>query len=235
MISKIFHWTLCTLVFAFVPLVASAQYEDEAAVELEAIAAEINEFVADVRFDESDIQKLIDLWDEFNEFGEAYEDDEDEFVNFSEILADSEYRNFASSYGLDPDDWLRKSVRITMVMAREAIMQGAAAMPQQMQEQLEMLEQQREQYGEEVYQQMKEAMENSAELTNAMVEAAKKYPKATAAEAKLLEIYKDQLTALMSEDEDDEDEWGYDDEYYDDDYDDEDVYDDEYGDEEGDW
>ena len=233
--SRICHWTLCILALAFVPVVASAQYEDETEARLEAIVAEVNEFVADVRFDESDIQKLIELWDEFNEFGEAYEDDDDEFINFSEILADSEYRNFASSYGLDPDDWLRKSVRITMVMAREAILQGAAAMPQQMQAQLEMLEQQREQYGEEVYQQMKEAMENSAELTNTLVETAKKYPQATQAEAKLLETYKDQLTALMSED--DEEEWGddeyYDDEYYDDEY--EDDYDEDYDDEEGDW
>ena len=235
MISRIFHWVLCISLFALVPIAASAQYEVEAKAKLEAMAAEINEFVGDVRFDESDIQNLIELWDEFNEFGEAYEDDEDELINFSEILADSEYRNFASSYGLDPDDWLRKSTRIMMVMYREAILQGAAAMPQQMQAQLEMLEQQREQYGEEVYQQMKEAMENSAELTNTLVETAKKYPQATQAEAKLLETYKDQLTALMSED--DEEEWGddeyYDDEYYDDEY--EDDYDEDYDDEEGDW
>lgn len=235
MISRIFHWALCISLFTFVPVVASAQYEEEAKAKLEAMAAEINEFVGDVRFDESDIQNLIELWDEFNEIGEAYEEEDDETIDFSELLADPDYRALASSYGLDPDAWLRKATRIMMVMYRDAILEGAAAMPLQMGAQLEMLEQQREQYGEEVYQQMKEAMENSAELTNAMVEAAKKYPKATAAEAKLLEVYKDQLTALMSEDEDDEDEWGYDDEYYDDDYDDEDVYDDEYGDEEGDW
>ena len=228
--SRICRWALCILAFAFVPVVASAQYDDDTEARLEAMVAEVNEFVADVRFDESDIQNLIELWDEFNEFGEAYEDDEDELINFSEILADSEYRNFASSYGLDPDDWLRKSTRIMMVMYREAILQGAAAMPQQMQAQLEMLEQQREQYGEEVYQQMKEAMENSAEFTNTLVETAKKYPQATQAEAKLLETYKDQLTALMSED--DEEEWG-DDEYYDDEY--EDDYDEDYDDEEGDW
>ena len=232
MFSKISHWALCISFFAVLPAAATAQSENERAQDkLEAIAAEVNEFVADVRFDESDIQNLIELWDEFNEFGEAYEDEDDEFVNFSEVLADPEYRKFASSYGLDPDDWLRKSIRITMVMAREAILQGAAAMPQQMKQQMEMLEQQREQYGEEIYLQMKEAMENSDELTNAMVEAAKKYPQATAAEAKLLETYKDQLTALMSEE--DEDEWGYDDEYYDDEYYDE--YDDEYDDEEDDW
>ena len=228
MIPKIFRWTFCISLFALAPVVASAQSDSERVQEdIEAIVAEVNEFVADVRFDESDIKKLIELWDEFDEFGEAYDGEDDEIINFSDMLADPEYRAFASSYGLDPDDWLRKSVRITMVMAREAILEGAAAMPQQMEEQLEMLEQQREQYGEEVYQQMKEAMENSAEMTNAIVEAAKRYPQATADEAKLLEIYREQLTALMSED--DEDEWGYDDEYYDD------EYEDDYDDREGDW
>jgi DNA repair ATPase RecN len=233
MIFKIVNWTLCVFVFAFLPVAASAQYIEEAKADMEAMAAEINEFVGDVRFDESDIQSLIELWDEFDQIGEAYEDDDDdETINFSEVLADPDYRALASSNGLDPDVWLRKATRIMMVMYREVILEGAAAMPQQMQEQLEMLEQQREQYGEEVYQQMKEAMENSAELTNAMVESAKKFPKATAAEAKLLEGYKDQLTALMSERDDDEDEWGYDDDY-DDEY--EDEYDDEYDEEEGDW
>ena len=216
MYSIVIRWALCVCVFAAVPVVATAQSEEKQAVaEMESMVTEVNQFVGDVRFDEADIESLIELWDEFDEVGQAYDDDEDEIFDYSEILADAEYRRWASSHGLDADEWMRKTVRITMVLYREMVLESAATMPHQMQQQMKMIEGQREQFGEEAYQQMKEAMEASTLYMNAVVESAKDLPQATPAEAKALEAYRDELTTLMSEDEDYEDEWGDEDDSYD--------------------
>jgi hypothetical protein len=187
----------------------------EANRKLEAMVVEVNDFVGDVRFDEADVESLIELWDEFTEFGQTMEDDDDEMMDFDEALADPEYRRWAASHGLDAEDWLQKSVRITMTMYREQVLQSAAQMPQQMQQQLEAIEQQREQLGDEVYQQVKQAMEASAALGEQMVATAKQLPEATASEQAALDSHRQELTMLMMRDEED-DEYGYEDDSNDD-------------------
>ena len=46
-----------------------------------------NDFTGGVRFDKSDVESLIELWDEYSEFGG--ESDEDD-IDFDAILSDSE-------------------------------------------------------------------------------------------------------------------------------------------------
>lgn len=209
----------------------SAQSESDALAEahrdLEAIVAEVNDFAGGVRFDEGDVESLIELWPEFDTLdsllGES--DDGDEPLDFDAIVADPAYRSWAASHGLDADDWLRKSTRITMVLYREQILQSAAMAPQQYQTQLQMIEEQREQVGDELYQEMKAMLEASKAFSDTMAETAKQLPEATSQEMAALDAHRAELTMLMmSDDEDEYDdvegyEYGYDD-YDDDEYDD---------------
>ncbi len=211
-------WWMCAVALGVVGAVwTTAAYSQEDAVaeainKLQAMVVEVNDFVGDVRFEEADVVSLIELWDEYNEFGQTVEDDDDEMVDFDEVLADPEYRRWAASHGLDAKDWLQKTVRITMTLYREQVLQSAAQMPQQMQQQLEAIEQQREQLGEEVYQQVKQAMEASAALGEQMVATASELPEATASEKAALDSHRDQLMMLMMSD-DEEDEYGYEEDY----------------------
>jgi hypothetical protein len=197
----------------------SAQSESDALAEanrkLEEIVTEVNDFVGGVRFDEADVESLIELWPEFDELEALLggEDDDDEGrLDLDAVVADPEYRSWAASHGLDADDWLRKSTRITMVLYREQILQGAAMAPQQIEKQIRMIEQQREQIGEEMYQEMKAMVEASRAFSDKMAETASKLPEATSQEKVALEEHRDQLTVLMMAD--DEDEYvGYDEGY----------------------
>ena len=195
---------------------AGAQSQEDVLEEshktLEAIVVEVNDFVGDVRFNEADVVSLIELWEEYDEFGQAIEDDDEETVDFDEILADPEYRQWAASHGLDAKDWLQKTVRITMTMFREQMLQSAVLAPQQIEQQLKAIEQQREQLGEEMYQQMKQMMEASAATSKKIAETASELPEATASEMVALDSHRDQLMMLMMSD-DEEDEYGYEEDY----------------------
>lgn len=212
-------WRLCLaiLVVVVAPNVASAQAVDEALEEgkrkLDTLVAEVKEIAGGVRFDEADVESLIRLWPEFDELSRMVDDDgDDDSMDFKAVLADPTYRQWATSQGVDAEDWMRKTVRIMMTLYREQTLQSAARAPQQIQEQMEMIEQQRAQLGEEAYQQMKQAMELSAEMSKYMEDAVRKMPEATAAEEAVLDKYRDELMMLMMSDED-EDEYGYDEEY----------------------
>lgn len=161
---------------------------------LEEMFTEVNAFTGGVRFGAEDVESLIDLWGEYEELGGT---DDEETINFDAILADSSYRSWASSNGLVADDWLRKTARISMILYREQMLESAAMMPDQMQQQMAMIEQQRDQVGEEMYQQMKAAMEASVRYAEMMVEQANRLPTPTAAEAAVLDEYREDLMALM--------------------------------------
>ena len=211
-------WWMCAiaLVLAGATWPAAAQSQEDVLEEshktLEAIVVEVSDFVGDVRFNEADVVSLIELWEEYDEFGQAIEDDDEETVDFDEILADPEYRQWAASHGLDAKDWLQKTVRITMTMFREQMLQSAVLAPQQIEQQLKAIEQQREQLGEEMYQQMKQMMEASAATSKKIAETASELPEATASEMVALDSHRDQLMMLMMSD-DEEDEYGYEEDY----------------------
>lgn len=191
------------------------QATKDALDKLDQMSVEVNSFVSDVRFDESDVKSLIDLWEEYSEIGEnEYESEED--INFESILNDDRYLQWAESHSLDADDWARKTVRITMILYREQMLEAAKIMPEQMAQQMAMIEEQREQLGEEMYQQIKQGMEESAQYSKAIAENARSLPQPTAAEQAILDKYRAELMMLMESDDEDEDEYYGDDEYYED-------------------
>ncbi len=213
---------LAVALIAAAPIAVYAQDADqatkEALDELDQMSVEVNEFVGDVRFDEGDVKSLIDLWDEYSEFGEdEYEPDDN--IDFESMLADDRYLGWAASHSLDAEDWARKTVRITMMLYREQMLEAAKMMPEQMAQQLVMLEEQRDQLGEEMYQQIKQGMEESARYGKAIEENAQSLPEPTAAEKVILDKYRAELMMLMESDEEGEeyyDEYYEEDEYYED-------------------
>jgi hypothetical protein len=210
---------LAVALIAAAPIAVFAQDAEQATKEaldkLDQMSAEVNRFVGEVRFSESDVKSLIDLWEEYSEFGEDdYESEED--IDFESILNDDRYIQWAESHSLDVDDWARKTVRITMMLYREQMLEAAKVMPDQMAQQMAMIEEQREQLGEEMYQQIKQGMEESAQYSKAIAENARSLPQPTAAEQAILDKYRTELMMLMESDDEDEDEYYGDDEYYED-------------------
>ena len=210
---------LAVVLIAAAPIAAFAQDAEQATKDaldkLDQMSVEVNSFVGDVRFNESDVKSLIDLWEEYSEIGEnEYESEED--VDFESILNDDRYLQWAESHSLDADDWARKTVRITMMLYREQMLEAAKIMPEQMAQQMAMIEEQREQLGEEMYQQIKQGMEESAQYSKAIAENARSLPQPTAAEQAILDKYRAELMMLMESDDEDEDEYYGDDEYYED-------------------
>ena len=219
---------LAVVLIAVAPISVIAQDAEQATKEaldkLDQMSVEVNSFVGDVRFNESDVKSLIDLWEEYSEIGEnEYESEED--IEFESILNDDRYLQWAESHSLDADDWARKTVRITMMLYREQMLEAANVMPEQMAQQMAMIEEQREQLGEEMYQQIKQGMEESAQYGKAVAENARSLPQPTAAEQAILDKYRAELMMLMESDDEDEDEYYGDDDYYEDEeYDEEDEY-----------
>lgn len=214
---------LAVALFAAAPMGVFAQdveqTTDEALDTLDEMSVEVNNFVADVRFDESDVRSLIDLWEEYTEFGEDGYEPDDEF-DFASLINEDAYRRWAASHDLEAEDWARKTVRITMMLYREQMLEAAKMMPEQMAQQMAMIEEQREQLGEEMYQQIKQGMEESTQYGKAIEENARSLPKPTAAEQAILDKYRAELMMLMESD---------DEEYYGDYYEDDESYnDDEY-------
>ena len=208
---------LAVVLVAIAPITMFAQDAEQATKEaldkLEQMSVEVNSFVGDVRFDESDVNSLIDLWEEYSEIGED-EYEAEEGIEFESILNDDRYLQWAESHNLDADDWARNTVRITMMIYREQMLEAAKIMPEQMAQQMAMIEEQREQFGEEMYQQIKQGMEESAQYSKAIAENARSLPEPTAAEQAILDQYRAELMMLMESDE--EDDYYGDDEYYED-------------------
>jgi hypothetical protein len=160
------------------------------------------DFVRDVTFDEDDIKNIIAYWDDIQSFGEeeeetAYEDDEEETADYSELLAHPEYRSWAKSKGFDPDKWLKKFLRIQVMMMKVEMAAAASEGREQMKVQLAELEARRAQIGEEAYQQMKQAMEAGAAALDNVGDAYRDFPEPTSSEKALIERYREQIMDLQ--------------------------------------
>ncbi|MGB6852367.1 MAG: hypothetical protein WBG49_07195, partial [Thermoanaerobaculia bacterium] len=164
----------------------------------------VNEFVGDVRFNEGDLRSLLENWDDFSLVGENLkkdsEENSEEMPDFAEILADGEYRRWASQAGVDPEDWLRKSMRVFATMMRGQVLSNMAIAEAQLPAQMERFEAQRSEIGEEMYQQLKQAMENTLATMKNMTEAAGQLPEPSAAEKVLLDKYNTELSAAFMPD-----------------------------------
>lgn len=196
---------VCALLLA--PIRSAAQsYEqsiEESTREMEKSMDAMAEFVKDVSFNEKDIKSVIANWREFGALGDEFDDggtvegaDEEETVDFEELLTYPAYRSWAKSKGLDPDTWLKKFMRIQTMLMKEVSSEGMAQGSGLIREQLAELEAQRDQLGEDVYRQMKAAMEAGAAAMGTVNTAYDKLPDPTPAEKKLLERYGEQLKNL---------------------------------------
>ena len=132
------------------------------------------------------------------------------------ILADPEYQAWARGHGVDPEEWLRKSMRITTVMMTEQMAEQKEMMATQRQSYRQMVEESCAQVDEETCQEMRQAMAQSMAMGEAMMKAIDRLPPGTDAEIDLLKRYGAELKALMMSD----DEYGDYDSGYDEDYDD---------------
>ncbi len=212
---------LCGMTIALASVTAFTQPNttavEDANKRLEAMFTAVNSFTDGVQFSAEDVESLIDLWGEYEELGGT---DDEETIDFDAILADSVYRQWASSHGLVADEWLRKTARISMILYREQMLEAAAMVPIQMEQQMATIEQQRDQVGEEVYKQLTAALEASAQYAEMMAKHANLLPLPTAAEAAILDEYREDLIALMMDE-------GEESEEYDDyeEYDDSEDYD----------
>ena len=159
-------------------------------------AVSISEFVKDVRFNEKDVHDFINQRDEFNAFGEEQDSDDEEYVDFNSILKDPAYLSWAKSKGLDSDDWLKKSMRITAVMMRTQMEENMSGSQFDMTDQLAELEKMRDQMGEEMYLQMKQALEAGAAAMQGLNNFYKELPVPTDTEKSLLLKYKNQLMQM---------------------------------------
>ncbi|MDX2433324.1 MAG: hypothetical protein QNK14_01780 [Desulfobacterales bacterium] len=178
-------------------LAQSSQDEiNDSSVQFEEWAKTLSEFVKDVRFNEKDVQNLISQWDDFNSFGEEQDTDEEEYIDFNSILNDSAYRSWAQSRGLDSDEWLKKTMRIMAMIMRTQIAASKSENQFDMTAQLAEIEKMRAQVGEEMYQQMKQAMAAGAAAMQGIDNSYKHLPVPTDSEKTLLIKYNDQLMNL---------------------------------------
>lgn len=165
-------------------------------------------FVGEERIDAGDLESFLEHYEGFSRLGEEMSEDE-EFVDYDAVLADSQYRTWAAANGLAAEPWLKKSMRIIALTMRDQMRAGLAQAEAQMPEQRRMIEEQCAQAGAEMCEQMKASLDASM----AMFEHQKKrfgdFPQPTAAEQALLERYADELAELMEsgEEEWEEEDW----------------------------
>lgn len=165
---------------------------------------EAADFVKDVTFNEDDVKSMIALMGELdtlsisgegvNEGWDEIEEDDDEVIDFKAILADAEYRSWARSRGLDPDTWMKKLLRFQLMTAKVSAAEYAPEGAAQFEAQLAQIEAQREQMGEEAYQQMMAAIEAGSAAMSGVAAAYKEIPDPTPSERALIERYADQFT-----------------------------------------
>lgn len=161
------------------------------------------DFIKDVTFDEEDVKNVIGYWGEISaldvsdeEEAATFDEEEEEMIDFEKLLAFPGYRSWAKSRGLDPDTWLKKFMRVQGMLMKDAMGEGVSEGQVQMKAQLAEIEAQRAQMGEEMYQQMKQAMEAGAAALGNVDTAYEKLPDPTPAEKDLINRYRDQLMNL---------------------------------------
>ncbi len=185
-----------------------AAAEEEANRKFEEWLEATRAFIGDVTFDEGDVRSLIELWPEFSELGEEFEEDSeehDELMDYREILRDARFRSWAAANGLSGEPWLKKTMRVITMVTRGQMETIFAQAEAQMPKQLEEIEGQRSQMGEEMYQQIKRSIEASVQMFKKQRAAWADMPRPVAGEQALLDKYHDDLVGLMMEGDEEED------------------------------
>lgn len=183
---------------------------DQANGQFSQIMGEVGDFVADVTFNEDDIKSIIKHRAALEAMDDSHESNDDDYeeqsyeeqsgaediIDFNELISDQEYVNWAKSEGLEPGIWMKKFMRVQIMMMKNELAANAGDMDVEMKQQLAELESQREQMGEAMYQQMKQLLTMSAQSMTMLSTAYGNLPEPTAAEKALLQQYRDQLMDL---------------------------------------
>lgn len=177
------------------------------------------DFTQGVEFDENDIRQVIEYWPEMDELEVMRQDNDTESAgqfakDVREILSDPEYVAWARTRGLDPEGWLRTSMRVSTVYMMQQMEAQREMMAAQRESYEAMVEQSCAQVDEKTCQQMRQSMAQSTAMSEAIMESIKALRPPTSGELALLEGYGPELESVMSDD--DEDEYG-DYEYYEED------------------
>jgi len=200
------------LMFSVVVTTAWAQpaVEDmqRTAEEYEEWLAAMAEHIADVRFDEGDVQSFLSYWEGFINLDDpemAGEDDWEKLKDLDWILGNSTYRSWVAENGLDGEGWLLNSMRIQMMLMREQMSQASAMMQEQMPQQMAMIEEQCKSVGPETCEQMKAAMAANMAMYEGMSRGFEKLSDPTPVEAAALDNYRGELMSLLMAEEEEED------------------------------
>ena len=205
--------------------------QEDATRKLEAWLKACVEFSKDSRLTEADIKKWIQLAPSFDKIGDGEKDEEDAFekcfkdgkFSFDYILEHADYAKWTREHGVDPTQWLKKYMRLTMFVMREEGLKHIELAEKQFPQQLKQIEAMKGQVDEKLYDQMKKGVEAavaSFERTKKMYAA---MPSPTEDEAKLLKQYGAQIRQAMGDGEDEDEgrgEFGEDEEHEDGDEDD---------------
>ena len=186
----------------------------EATRMMEAWVKALVEFCKDTRLTEADLKKWIQLAPSFNAIGEEEEEEEDAFEKcykdgkflYEYILKDEDYGKWAREHGVDPTQWLKKHLRITMFLMREQGLKHIEMAQAQVPEQLKQIENKKSQLDAKTYEHMKSSFEASLAALEQTKKLYTSIPKPGEAEAKLLKKHEAKLLELLEDDEDDEDE-----------------------------
>ncbi|MHC4972279.1 MAG: hypothetical protein ACYTG3_08100 [Planctomycetota bacterium] len=186
--------------------------QDKAMAKMDAWMKATVEFSKDTRLTETDVKKWIELAPSFDKIGEGEKENEDIFekcfkdgkFSFDYILQHAAYGKWAREHGVDTTQWLKKHMRVSMLIMREEGLKHIEKAEKELPQQLKQIEAMKGQMDENMYKQMKKAVEASVA---AMAKTKKLYlsiPKPTEDEAKLLKTYGPQLRRAMGDGEEDD-------------------------------
>jgi hypothetical protein len=194
---------------AFAPGLGAQSMDDsmqQAVATYSAWAEKLAEFTKGIECDEGDITTLIEHYPEMQALDVAEADgdvtDPAQFdTHMRQVLAEPEYRSWASRNGLDPERWLRTVARISSVYMIVNTERSRPAAEAQRREFGAMVEKQCATSDAETCRSMREALAAGDAMSDALAKAQGKLPPPTAGERALMDRYYDQLTLAMGDDE----------------------------------
>jgi hypothetical protein len=200
-----FQMTLLMAAVLALPMATSAQgnsveQEQNMTAAGDAFAA-IGSFVGDVRFSEEDVKNVLELWPEFEDLGDEVTSrlsrDVDSAADIKAALEEPAYVAWVEKHELDRENWLRRALRIQLLLAKDDFDAQGAEQRAQMQQQLKEMEKMRAQVGEATYQKMMQTMKSSMAMMDSMTETMASLPPASDDERALLDKYRKQLKRVV--------------------------------------
>ena len=166
------------------------------------------EITKSIEFNERDIQNFLEYWSDLEQLDIGDMDDEDpiKFRNFMDsAVKDQDYQGWANARNLDPEGFLKNSIRISsMFLLKQAAMQEAV-LSQAMKKSAEMIEEQCSHAEPITCDEMKKGLEATKKMLTATVKANQQLRPPSASERELLDRYSSELeTVMMDESEEDE-------------------------------